>query len=105
MAQSNEILAQVGALIKGNGATSPLASLRVRRLLMMGTSQSAGQLRGYLPAHAAWRMPDGKPIYDGYLATSTAGMPIPKIDVPLIQIATQTEMFSGAAAWRDASAS
>ena len=97
MGQANEILAQVGALLKSNGPTSPLTGLRVRRLIMMGTSQSAGTLRGYLPAHAAWRMPDGKPIFDGFLATSTAGMPIPKMDVPLIQIATQTEVNGGAA--------
>jgi len=97
MGQANEIMAQVGALLKGNGRTSPLTGLRVRRLIMMGTSQSAGTLRGYLPAHAAWRMPDGKPIFDGFLATSTAGMPIPKVDVPLIQIATQTEVNNGAA--------
>ena len=97
MAQANEILAQVGALLKGNGPTSPLAGMTVRRLIMMGTSQSAGTLRAYLPAHATWRMPDGKPIFDGFLATSTAGMPIPKVDVPLIQIATQTEVNGGAA--------
>ena len=97
MGQANEILAQVGALLKGNGSTSPLAGLRVRHLLLMGTSQSAGTLRGYLPAHAAWRMPDGKPIFDGFFPTSTAGMPIPKIDVPLIQLATQTEVFRGVA--------
>lgn len=97
MGQANEILAQVGALLKGNGRTSPLTGMRVRHLIMMGTSQSAGTLRGYLPAHAAWRMPDGKPIFDGFLATSTAGMPIPKVDVPLIQIATQTEVNGGAA--------
>jgi hypothetical protein len=96
-AQANEIMAQVGALLKSNGRTSPLAGLRVRRLIMMGTSQSAGTLRGYLPAHAAWRLSDGKPIFDGFLATSTAGMPIPRTDVPLIQIATQTEV-NGAAA-------
>ena len=94
--QANEIMAQVGAWLKGNGATSPLNGLRVRRLIMMGTSQSAGTLRGYLPAHAAWRMPDGKAIVDGYLATSTAGMPIPGVDVPLVQIATQTEVNGGA---------
>ena len=97
MGQANEIMAQVGALLKGNGRTSPLAGMRVQRLIMMGTSQSAGTLRGYLPAHAAWRMPDGKPIFDGFLATSTAGMPIPKVDVPLIQVATQTEVNGGAA--------
>ena len=65
MGQANEIMAQVGALLKGNGPTSPLAGMRVRRMIMMGTSQSSGTLRGYLPAHAAWRMSDGKPIFDG----------------------------------------
>jgi hypothetical protein len=97
MGQANEIIVQIGALLKANGPTSPLSGLPVRRLLLMGTSQSAGTLRGYLPAHANWRMPDGKPIFDGFLPTSTAGMPIPKIDVPLIQIATQTEVTRGAA--------
>lgn len=96
-AQANDIMAQVGALLKGNGPSSPLAGLKVRRLFMMGTSQSAGTLRGYLPTHGTSRMPDGKPIFDGFLATSTAGMPIPKVDVPLIQVATQTEVFRGAA--------
>jgi hypothetical protein len=44
------------------------------------------------------RMPDGKPIYDGYLPTSTAGdAAIIKVDVPVIQIPTQTEVFRGAA--------
>ena len=97
MGQANEIIAQVGALLKANGPPSPLAGLRVRRLILMGTSQSAGTLRGYLSAHATWRMPDGKPIYDGYLPTSTGGtMTVTKVDVPLVQIATQTEVNAGA---------
>jgi hypothetical protein len=95
-AQANEIIAQVGALLKSDGPSSPLAGLRVRRMILMGTSQSAGTLRTYLAAHATWRMPDGSPIFDGFLPTSTAGMPIPKVDVPLIQIATQTEVLRGA---------
>jgi hypothetical protein len=95
--QANEIIAQVGALLKSNAPSSPLAGLKVRRMVLMGTSQSAGTLRTYLPAHAAWRMPGGASIFDGFLPTSTAGMPIPSVDVPLIQIATQTEV-NGAAA-------
>src|SRR4026208_1265112 len=77
MGQANEILAQVGALLKGNGRTSPLTGMRVRHLIMMGTSQSAGTLRGYLPAHAAWRMPDGKPIFDGVLGDRQRRTPLP----------------------------
>ena len=94
--QANEIIAQVGALLKSNAHVA-IGRSEVRRMILMGTSQSAGTLRGYLPAHATWRMPDGKPIFDGFLATSTAGMPIPSVDVPLIQIATQTEVNGGAA--------
>jgi hypothetical protein len=92
--QANEIIAQVGALLKSNSPASPLAG--VRRMVLMGTSQSAGTLRRYLPAHATWRMPDGAPIFDGFLPTSTAGEPIVKVDVPLIQIPTQTEVNRGA---------
>jgi hypothetical protein len=96
-AQANEIIAQVGALLKSNAPASPLAGLRVRRLILMGTSQSAGTLRTYLAAHPTWRMPDGSAIVDGYLPTSTAGnSPMPKVDVPVIQIPTQTEVFRGA---------
>jgi hypothetical protein len=95
--QANEIIAQVGALLKGNGPTSPLRG--VRRMILMGTSQSAGTLRTYLAAHPTWRMPDGKPIFDGYLPTSTAGeAQVAKVDVPVIQIPTQTEVLRGAAA-------
>jgi hypothetical protein len=94
--QANAIIAQVGALLKGNGPTSPLRG--VRRMILMGTSQSAGTVRTYLAAHATMRMPDGTPIFDGFLPTSTAGdTPMPKVDVPVIQIPTQTEVFRGAA--------
>jgi hypothetical protein len=38
-------------------------------------------------------MPDGKPIYDGFLLTSTLGnTPLPNVDVPMIQMPTQTEV-------------
>jgi len=66
---------------------------------MMGTSQSAATLRNYLAVHATLRLANGDPIYDGYLPTSTAGdTPMPRIDVPLIQIPTQTEVERAAAA-------
>ena len=94
--QANEIIAQVGALLKSNAPSSPLAGMQVRRMTLMGTSQSAGTLRRYLAAHAAWRMPDGAPIFDGFLPTSTAGDPMPRVDVPVIQIPTQTEVYRNA---------
>ena len=97
-AQVNEIIAQVGALLKSNQRNGPLAGFQVRRLLLMGTSQSAGVLRAYLALHPTHRLANGAPIFDGYYPTSTAGeQQIVKVDVPLIQLATQTEINSGVA--------
>jgi len=95
--QSNEILAQVGLLLKTRG--SVLAAYDVRRVTLMGTSASSGTVRNYFPAHAEWRMADGRPIYDGFLLTSTNGnTPLPIVDVPMVQMPTQTEVQTHAEA-------
>jgi hypothetical protein len=97
--QANEVIAQVAALVKSNPANGPLGALRVRRIILMGTSASSRILTNYLPAHATMRMRDGGPIFDGYLATSIGGdMTIMKVDVPVIQMPTMTEVNAGAAA-------
>jgi hypothetical protein len=97
-AQANEVIAQAGALIKGNPATGPLAGLRVRHIVLMGTSASARILTGYLPTHLTLRMPGGGPIFDGFLPTSIGGdMQIQKVDVPIIHMPTMTEVNAGAA--------
>jgi len=89
--QTNEILAQVGRLVKSGAA--PFAPYRLRYATLMGTSASSGTVRNYFPAHAAWRLPDGGPIFDGFLLTSTLGnTPMPIVDVPIIQMPTQTEV-------------
>ena len=91
MGQSNEIIAQFGRLLKrGSG---PLAGYNVKRVTLMGTSASSQTVRNYLGVHADMRMPDGGPIFDGYLLTSTLGnTPLPIVDVPMIQMPTQTEV-------------
>jgi hypothetical protein len=101
MGQSNEIIAQVGRLMKSEamtGRTGPLAGYAVRRVTLMGTSASSATVRNYLGVHADLRMPDGGPIFDGYLLTSTLGnTPLPIVDVPMIQMPTQTEVTMYAA--------
>jgi len=63
----------------------------------MGTSASSGTVRGYLGVHAELRQPDGKPVFDGFLLTSTNGNePLPVVDVPMIQMPTQTEVVTWA---------
>jgi hypothetical protein len=44
-------------------------------------------------------MPDGGPVFDGFLLTSTNGnTPLPIVDVPMIQMPTQTEVTTHAEA-------
>jgi hypothetical protein len=93
--QTNEIIAQVGRLLKSG--TGPFGSYRVRFATLMGTSASSGTVRTYLEAHGNLRMPDGGPIFDGFLLTSTNGnTPLPVVDVPMIQMPTQTEVTTWA---------
>ena len=97
-AQVNDITAQIGALIKNVSKDGPFAGLKIRHSFLMGTSQSSGALVQYLRAHAVERMPGGGAIFDGFFPTSVVGNnPIPQIDVPLIQMNTQTEVNSTAA--------
>ena len=93
--QTNDVIAQIGRLIKSK--KGPFATYDVRRATLMGTSASSGTVRAYLAAHANLRMPDGTPIFDGFLLTSTNGnTPLPIVDVPMIQMPTQTEVVTWA---------
>jgi Alpha/beta hydrolase domain len=89
--QANDILAQVGALVKSTDG--PMGGLPVRKMVLGGTSMSAGTLLNYLAVHPRYRTPDMKHIYDGYFPTST-GSDVPRIDVPVIEMPTQREVQS-----------
>jgi alpha/beta hydrolase family protein len=86
--QQNEIIAQVGALLRSS--KTPLAG-PVRKMVMGGTSMSAGTLINYLPAHMVFRTPEMNRIFDGFMPTSN-GSTIREIDVPLIQMPTMHEV-------------
>jgi hypothetical protein len=95
MGQTNEIIAQAGMLMKS--ATGPFAAYRVRAITLMGTSASSGTVRNYLADHPSLRRADGGPIFDGFLLTSTNGnAALPIVDVPMIQMPTQTEVVTWA---------
>jgi hypothetical protein len=97
MGQTNEIIAQVGRLLKT--PDGPLRGYPVRHVTLMGTSASSGTVRNYFPAHAEFRLPTGGPIFDGFLLTSTNGnVVLPVIDVPIVQMPTQTEVVTWAEA-------
>lgn len=87
--QQDEIIAQVGSLIR---AKSPLTGgAAVRKVVLAGTSMSAGTLINYLPAHLVYRTPDMQRIFDGFMPTSN-GSTIMEVDVPLLQMPTMHEV-------------
>ena len=87
--QASEILAQVGALLKSD--RGPFGKLKVRKMVLSGSSMSSGTLINYLPWHMVYRTPDMQHIYDGFMPTS-AGQTIMEVDVPLIQLPTMLEL-------------
>jgi hypothetical protein len=93
--QANEIIAQVGALIKSNRKDNPLAGLRARKMILTGSSASAAVVANYLTSHMVLRLGDMKPIYDGFMPTSN-GSNLRMVDVPMIQVPTMRETMTGA---------
>jgi hypothetical protein len=94
--QASDILAQVGALIRSG---APLGGLRVRKMVLAGTSQTAGILISYLPAHMVYRTPQMQRIYDGFMPTSN-GSTIQEVDVPVVHVPTMHEASSPNITWR-----
>jgi len=92
---TNDILAQVGALIKSDHQDNPFLGLTLRKIILAGSSASAAVAQNYLTnAHMAQRLAGMKPIYDGFMPTSANGQ-IPAIDVPTILVPTMREAFTG----------
>jgi hypothetical protein len=98
--QANEILAQVGALMKSTlRKDGPLEGMVMRKIVLIGTSASGAVVTGYLPAHNVYLTDDSKPIYDGFLPTSMGGdAPVMAVNVPVIHMPTMTEVVASAAA-------
>jgi len=113
-----DIAAQIGALFKANGSTSPTHDLRVRRVFEAGFSQDGGFTFTQADVfHALERMPGGGHVYDGYFPAGTGGptnldfgltpggaVPagdrrhqMQPRDVPVIHVNTETEVALGAA--------
>ncbi len=97
-AQTSEILAQAGALIKSD--MSPIAGMGLRKMILWGTSASSGILVNYLPTHKVFKLADMANIYDGFMPTMN-GSTIRPVDVPMIQVPTQREFQSVATAVQD----
>jgi hypothetical protein len=100
-AQTNEIIAQAGRLLRENLAGGVMAGYGVRHLVLGGTSDSSSATRTYMTSstmrdHRTLRMPDGSPVYEGYFISAILGpSQIPPLaDAPIIQMPTQFELHS-----------
>jgi hypothetical protein len=96
--QVSEILAQAGALVRS--AQSPIANLRLRKMVLWGTSASSTMVVNYLPTHKALKQANMSNIYDGFMPTMN-GTTIAPVDVPIIQVPTQHEYEVLATATQD----
>jgi hypothetical protein len=86
--QVSDILAQAGALIKS--PQSPIANLKLRKMILWGTSASSQMVVSYLPTHKVQKLASMANIYDGFMPTMN-GSTIAPVDVPIIQVPTQHE--------------
>lgn len=102
--QGQMILGEMAELLKSNRPDGPLAGLTARRLYTL-TWQVQSQLwidwlsQGRA---AAWRMPDGRPLIDGYMLGNYSGnLPLPPQlpgDAPIVIVRSGREIANNALA-------
>jgi hypothetical protein len=93
---SQAIVSQIGAMLKSNPANGPLKGMRVRYLLLGGSSQTGGTTWRYLEqSHATARLADGKPIFDGYFpAEAFAAAPLSGGDAAVVNAVTEGDLVN-----------
>jgi Alpha/beta hydrolase domain len=79
MPQSQDMFAQLALLLKSNAPASPLAGLKVSRLFAFSEGILGAVWTAYVSQgrHRDQRMPDGRPLYDGYLLGAYHLLPAP----------------------------
>ena len=78
--QVSEILAQAGALIKS--PQSPIANLKLRKMVLWGTSASSPMVVNYFPSHRTLKRASMSNIYDGFLPTMITVQPLRRLMCP-----------------------
>jgi hypothetical protein len=93
---SQEIMTQVGRLLKGNVRSGPFAGMPVLRLLMGGASQTGGTTLRYIAqSHSGARLANGKPVYDAYLPQMAfPAEPLPMIDAVVVHPCTEGDLMN-----------
>lgn len=114
-----QLMADIGALLRSDRADNPLRGVKVRRMFVGGWSFTGSVQRTFINEgfHDRARLPDGHPVFDGYLIgissrwNSGGFVPLnnvePKVengdprrelrpvDVPVIEFMTEFEVATG----------
>jgi hypothetical protein len=97
--QVSDIVAQAGALIRS--PQSPITNLKLRKMVLWGTSASSSMVVNYLPTHKVQKLTGMANIYDGFMPTMNSGANVQTADVPMIIVPTQNEYMEVATAAQD----
>lgn len=91
---SNEIMTQVGVLLKAGSNDGPLPGFTVEHLIMGGASQTGMATLNYInAAHAHARLLDEKPVYDGFLPMATPGWaPVTGGDAAVVHVFAEGDL-------------
>lgn len=81
---SDQIFTQIGQVVRDNTSTSPLAGLKVRHVVAVGQSQSAGRLTKYVNG-SLWKN------FDGYLLLNGPG-PISNSEAKVVGVNSEFEV-------------
>lgn len=73
-----DAIAQIGALLRSGSKENPLLDLNPHRVIAAGYGEAGAYVTTYANAlHAALRLGNGAPIYDGYLSAAGAQISVP----------------------------
>lgn len=88
------MVAQVGALLRGDSPANPLSGYRIKNLFLTGYSYTGVATATFADYyHDGARLANGAPIFNGYLPFANA-MYVRPLDVPVIRLNTQSDFNS-----------
>jgi hypothetical protein len=93
---SQEIMTQVGRLLKANLRNGPFSGMRVTKLVMGGASQTGGTTLRYIQqSHEKAKLANGRSIYDAYLPMmSFPATPLPEIDALIVHPVAEGDLMN-----------
>jgi hypothetical protein len=99
---SQEIMTQVGRLLKANLSRGPFRGMRVQQLVMGGASQTGGTTLRYIQqSHDKAKLANGRSVYDAYLPMMAfSSTPLPEVDALIVHPVAEGDLMNSLGAKR-----